>query len=112
MKTIERRPPNPNDLVDVVVDRVCNKCGQSMRMTETGADFGLLDAQAGGGEGAAFLSNLTEYVFDLCEGCLVELMDSFVISPQLWKAVGGNVVTYAEDRALHRKIRMPPIGQE
>jgi hypothetical protein len=85
-----------------VVSRLCNKCGVSMKRGST-YDSGLCDVVLLGNPDSTYLSNRTRYSFDLCEPCLVLLMDSFLLPPQVRK--DGASVTYQGDRECFRAER-------
>lgn len=78
----------------VVVDVLCNKCGESCcpqgqpGSEVRGPDVYGLDARVGGGyfssPAAGGLSDMCEYTFALCEKCLVVLFDSFVIPVEIY----------------------------
>ena len=61
------------------MEHVCNKCGELCASQERCGYYGLLDAVAKGSYYSSILEDCTAYQFDLCEGCLKELFDSFVI---------------------------------
>lgn len=84
MQTHEARKETKQILVDVK----CNKCGKKMantyKDTTTGGGervssvIGLV-AEVDGSYLSTHLVDCTKYLFDMCEECLVELFDSFVI---------------------------------
>ncbi len=54
----------------------CNKCGM---IADTTWGFDGLYGDVVGGFGSKHLGDNVNYVFDICEGCLVEYMNSFTI---------------------------------
>ncbi len=68
--------------IEVISDIICNKCGNSCRSKiYTSAFEGLLEVAVRGGYGSSHLGDNEEYVFSLCELCLIKFMDTFTISP-------------------------------
>ena len=61
-------------------DIICNMCGNSCK-----CEFnfnGLLEVQVFGGFDSTHLCDARRYVFSLCEKCLSELFDHFLIKPE------------------------------
>ena len=66
---------------------VCNKCGEDCNSVKSDSDpgipeqmfYGLLNAKVLGNYYSPVLEDCTAYKFDICEKCLKELFDSFVI---------------------------------
>jgi len=66
---------------DVVDDFVCNNCGNSCK-DKCGINHeGLLETSVCGGY-AAKLGDMVEYKFSICEDCLKEMFEKFVIAPE------------------------------
>lgn len=65
--------------VEVVKEVNCNKCAESLKVSESGSDefYGLVGAKVHGGYFSTDLEDGTEYEFDLCEKCVKEMFDSF-----------------------------------
>jgi hypothetical protein len=59
---------------------ICNKCGKSMMRDCCGEReiYGLC-TEVSGGYGSSPLEDMTKYLFDLCEDCLLDLFESFSI---------------------------------
>ena len=73
--------------VEEVLDIVCNKCGKSCVPKEISQDncvegYGLIEASVRGGYYSPSLYDDVMYKFSICEECLRELFDNFVIPPQ------------------------------
>ena len=64
---------------------ICNKCGEECSSIEADKDitiptfYGLLDAKVVGSYYSPVLGDCTSYKFDICEKCLKELFNDFVI---------------------------------
>ena len=67
--------------VEVVDDVICNKCGCSMKISESGSDefYGLVGAVVCGGYFSEELEDGVKYSFDLCEKCLKEMFKEFKV---------------------------------
>lgn len=64
---------------EVIEDILCNKCGKSLLC---GMNFnGLEKVIVIGQYDSTHLVDCQSYEFSLCEGCLVELFNSFKIEP-------------------------------
>ena len=59
---------------------LCNKCGTEMLYHETEEIHGI-EVRIEGGYYSPTLEDQTWFKFDLCEQCVLELMDSFKIPP-------------------------------
>ena len=76
---------------DMIENRLCNKCGNTCRSDDaievgkrcdfdaTQDFYGLINAKVRGGYFSPHLFDLVLYKFDICEKCLKEYFDSFVI---------------------------------
>lgn len=69
---------------EIVKDVFCNKCGESCIPSLLRSDnifpkdfYGLIETTVSGGYYSDALSDCCNYTFSLCEGCLIELFDSF-----------------------------------
>ncbi len=93
--------------VTITTDVLCNKCGGSCVSQEwrsqvsNGADVagyveGLTNASVSGGYGSRYLLDMTTYAFSICERCLREMFDAFVIPPAVG-AYGGYACEPADD---------------
>jgi hypothetical protein len=70
--------------VEVTEDYVCNKCGESCRNCSDDSDWeGLIEVGVVGGYGSAHLGDGNQYEFSLCEACLVELFQTFMLSAKV-----------------------------
>jgi hypothetical protein len=67
-------------------EKLCNKCGKScsIDMFNKTYDYGLIDARVFGSYHSPVLDDCTSYQFSLCESCLVDLFDSFIIPPTVY----------------------------
>jgi hypothetical protein len=63
---------------------ICNKCGDSLRIS-IGSDYfsGLVSAKVEGGYSSKLISDGDKYDFSLCEKCLVELFATFIHNPRV-----------------------------
>lgn len=66
-----------------VVDVLCNKCEKSCQ-TDCGYE-GLIEAVVRGGYGSK-IGDDVEFVFSLCEDCLIDLLSSFKIKEEIISA--------------------------
>ncbi len=83
-------------IVRVPASYHCNRCGDSLQPDEhTDDPYGLVEARVEGGYHSHHLFDLTSYTFSLCEGCLREMFDLFVIPPTLFgcSISGGDLRT-------------------
>jgi hypothetical protein len=65
---------------EVINDIICNRCGGSCKCE---MNFnGLLETCVVGAYDSTHLVDMRKYVFSLCEKCLSELFDSFLIKPE------------------------------
>lgn len=64
---------------EVTDDVICNRCGESCK-TDCGYE-GLFGCNVVGGYGSKHLGDMNQYVFDICEACLIEWFKSFKIDP-------------------------------
>jgi len=68
-----------------VVDVLCNKCGKTCR--NPGAyeqsPYGLIEQTYSGGYGSTPLDDCTNYTFSICESCLKDFFDSFIIPVEI-----------------------------
>lgn len=65
--------------VEETCDILCNKCGKSLK-----CEFninGLVEAEVRGAYDSPRLLDGAKYEFSLCEKCLFELFDKFVLPP-------------------------------
>lgn len=82
MRKLEER--TVTETTKVVVDILCNKCGESMieGKGSGGEDaYGLINAYVSTGYFSPCLGDGNEYKFDLCERCLKELFKTFKHDP-------------------------------
>jgi hypothetical protein len=73
--------------VEITDDIICNKCGASCiedfeGLPSTEVAYGLIEAEVEGGYYSTYLEDQQSYTFSLCEKCLKELFDKFVIPPE------------------------------
>lgn len=78
MKEYEERTRIDRD----VVSCKCNKCGAEMYNPEHEEIYGLTDLYIEGSYYSPTLEDQTWFKFDLCEQCVLELMDTFKIPPE------------------------------
>lgn len=64
---------------DVLVDVLCNSCGESC-LNDIGDFNGLIDAIITCGYGS-LIEDDTKYTFSICESCLKKMFDTFKIGP-------------------------------
>jgi gamma-glutamylcysteine synthetase len=69
-----------NKLVTVTEDCICNKCGNSLKVSDSGF-AGLEEVTITGLYGSPVFDDMEEYSFSLCEHCLTELFVTFKIAP-------------------------------
>ena len=77
MKSFEEKTRIDRDITSCL----CNKCGKEMFNKETKEVFGI-DVYIEGAYYSPTLEDQTWFKFDLCEQCVLELMDSFKIPPE------------------------------
>lgn len=68
--------------VEVTDQITCNKCGKSCGLPDGESNnswYGLIEHTVRGGYFSKHLEDMTNYTFSLCEPCLSELFDSFLI---------------------------------
>lgn len=70
--------------VEIIDDVICNKCGKTcmkvlVKESNLKEPYGLVEETVTGGYWSDDLEDLTKYTFSLCEKCLSELFDSFVV---------------------------------
>jgi len=84
---------------DVIEDTVCNKCGKSLRVKiSSDGDYhiiGLEEIHYNGYYGSIY--DLERRVFSICEPCLTELFESFVIKPEVWDYSSGKMIERMEE---------------
>jgi len=66
--------------VEVLVDAICNKCGESCKGS-IGNLNGLIEAQVSGAYDSSHLGDGNVYEFSMCEKCLSELFKTFKHDP-------------------------------
>ena len=67
---------------EVIKDIVCNMCRKSCMESVGGADhkeFCGVSIDATGGYSSPVLQDMTRYQFDLCEKCLMEIMNRLTV---------------------------------
>lgn len=69
------------EVVEVVEDMLCNKCGNSLRSKITEEFYGLTETFVSGGFDSTHLKDMERLSFALCEGCLVEILETFKHPP-------------------------------
>ena len=76
------RKTNEIEIITTVTDDIiCNKCGGSCKCE---MNFnGLLEVEVIGAYDSTHLDDMNKYVFSVCEKCLSELFDSFLIKPEI-----------------------------
>lgn len=94
-----------------VIRTVCNGCNE-----ETPKGYSTHVSETGGYESAE-LRDLNRYEFDLCERCLVRVMDGLQVPPDVHEvAVDGYVyptaISYAKDRDGHREQRAKELASK
>lgn len=70
--------------VEEINDILCNKCGKSCQKGDPDfgkSPYGLIEGCVEGGYHSEALSDMTSYVFSLCEECLKVLFDACAIPP-------------------------------
>lgn len=67
---------------DIICEKVCNNCGATLKVEETGENYGLTNCVVDGGYFSTHLSDCTSYKFDLCEKCLKKMFDKFKFPPE------------------------------
>jgi hypothetical protein len=72
--------------VEITEDRLCNKCGESLKVNEQNYEsgpelYGLMGVRIQGGYFSPWLEDGALYEFDLCEKCLKKLFKTFKHSP-------------------------------
>jgi len=90
---------------------VCNGCGGGLCVHDDDVPYGLVDAAVSGAYSSTHLSDLTNYKFSLCEGCLRKLFDGFAKKPHISEyaigVIGGGDMetgeTYEEEAAARKK---------
>lgn len=65
--------------IEIVEDIICNRCGAIMNHDITGEPEGLTECYIEGGYDSKYIGDGVSFKFDLCEGCVVELMKQFII---------------------------------
>lgn len=65
---------------EVVDDIICNRCGESCRCDAALNYEGLIEATICGGYGSK-IGDFRQLTFSVCESCLIELFETFKISP-------------------------------
>ena len=75
---------------------VCNKCGGSLCPPHSTSPQGLVEHRVDGGYSSDYLTDCTSYSFSLCEKCLRDTFETFLIPPET-SGMDGEV-PYAEDR--------------
>lgn len=70
--------------VEITEDIICNKCGKSCipKTNLINEAYGLIEASVSGGYDSIFLRDEQSYTFSLCEECLKEMFDNFLIPPK------------------------------
>jgi len=78
--------PDFNFKTGIIEENICNKCGISCTSPDARrvegplpSFYGLVDATVGGYYFSPVLEDCTTYKFDICEKCLKEIFNSFVI---------------------------------
>lgn len=71
---------------DQVVDIICNRCGESLRVSlDTDGNhhdyYGLGEVEVSGGYASPVLPDAMTFTFSLCEPCLGQLFSTFKIPP-------------------------------
>lgn len=87
MKKVNEQQCNSCSHVDKTdVEHICNACGESCSVKKAadsgepgGGSYGLIDAVAKGYFYSPVLEDCTAYKFDICEKCLKEMFDKFII---------------------------------
>lgn len=68
---------------EVIVDVICNNCGESCRSKAINENFeGLIEIEVNGSYGTEFLDDMTKYKFSLCEKCLSNMFSKFKMQPE------------------------------
>jgi hypothetical protein len=70
--------------VEEITDVICNNCGGTcmQKLTHNLSDaYGLIEVEVQGGYASTHLSDMTAYKFSVCEKCLHEFFEGFVIKP-------------------------------
>jgi len=94
-----------NKEVEEIVDILCNKCGRScLAGKDDGVydGYGLIEASVRGGYWSSHLWDDVSYTFSICEECLRELFDNFIIHPD---TKGGGIVCHGEREYETKEIR-------
>jgi hypothetical protein len=65
----------------VIDEIICNKCGQAFKVGPYGGFEGLEEAEVTGGYGSNHIGDGNRYRFSICEKCLLELFQTFVVPP-------------------------------
>ena len=94
-------------------DYVCNNCSGMLTISEKEdgckADpYGLLETTVSGGYFSNYLLDCTNYTFSLCEKCLRDMFDKFVVPPYMT----GACDSYAEDSLYHKEKLWKNAGGE
>jgi hypothetical protein len=89
---------------EYIEDILCNKCGKSLKQPAGCQNFcGLTEAVVRGNYDSPVLGDMTTNKFSLCEYCLKELFDSFVLPTDLYDYLEGCEAT---------PVEFIPAGQE
>ena len=91
--------------VEEIVEILCNKCGKTcIAGRDDGIDdgYGLIEITVRGGYWSPSLYDDVSYTFSICEECLRELFDNFVIPPRTY---GGGLVCHGEREYETKEIR-------
>jgi len=84
------------EIVEVVDDIICNRCGESCRHPSLSCNaYGLVEAEVSGGFGAR-LGDMVRYTFSICERCLEQLFDGFKHPPEITANAGWGEPTWAD----------------
>lgn len=63
-----------------MVDALCNKCGESCRVSGTDEDpifEGIVEYTVAGSYFSKTLEDMTQYTFSMCGGCLKQMFETF-----------------------------------
>lgn len=65
----------------IEVERICNKCGKKIDVSNPIADKTVTEISVNFGYGSAFDTQI--WRFDLCDNCMVEITRGFRLSPDV-----------------------------
>lgn len=87
-----------------IIDIICNKCSKSMKKYSF---HGLIEASTEHNWGSAFHTD--QFIFSLCEKCVIDLMLTFEIAPTYFTCIPDNSINEESEPVFERLKRYKEI---